>query len=46
VATAAEVPHLAVLATPAEHTFLLCVCCLTFAECNSHIRTDLAKLAA
>ena len=32
--TAAEVPHLAVLATPAEHAFLLCACCLTSAECN------------
>jgi hypothetical protein len=34
VATAAEVPHLAVPAAPAEHAFLLCACCLTSVECN------------
>ena len=34
VATAAKVPHLAVLAAPAEHAFLLCACSLTSAECN------------
>jgi hypothetical protein len=34
VATAAEVPHLAVLAAPAEHAFLLCVSCLTSTEYN------------
>jgi hypothetical protein len=34
VAAAAEVPHPAVLAPPAEHAFLLCACCLTSAECN------------
>jgi hypothetical protein len=30
----AGVPHLAELATPAEHAFLLCACFLTSAECN------------
>jgi hypothetical protein len=30
----AGVPHLAVLPTSAEHTFLLCACFLTSAECN------------
>ena len=34
VATATEVPHLAVLAAPAEHASLLCACCLTSAKCN------------
>jgi hypothetical protein len=34
VATAAGVPHLAVMAALAEHTFLLCACCLTCAEFN------------
>jgi hypothetical protein len=28
------VPHPAELAAPAEHAFLLCVCFLTYAECN------------
>jgi hypothetical protein len=46
VATAVEVPHLAVFAAPAEHAFLLYACCLTSAELQSHIRTDLANLAA
>jgi hypothetical protein len=45
VATAAEVPHLAVLATPAEHASLLYACCLTSTELQSHIRTHLANLA-
>jgi hypothetical protein len=34
VATAAEVPHLAVPAAPAEHASLLYICCLTSAEGN------------
>jgi hypothetical protein len=34
VATAAEVPHLTVHAAPAEHTSLLCTCCLTSAVGN------------
>jgi hypothetical protein len=34
VATAVEVPHLTVLAAPAEHASLLCACCLTSAEYN------------
>jgi hypothetical protein len=34
VATAAEVPHLAVRATPAENASLLCACCLTSVEGN------------
>jgi hypothetical protein len=34
VAAAAGVPHPAVLPAPAEHTFLLCACCLTSTECN------------
>jgi hypothetical protein len=34
VATAAGVPHLAVLPAPAEHALLFYVCCLTPAECN------------
>jgi hypothetical protein len=34
VATAAEVPHLAVPAAPTEHASLLCTCCLTSAKCN------------
>jgi hypothetical protein len=34
VATAAEVPHLAVLAAPAEHVSLLYACCLTSTKCN------------
>jgi hypothetical protein len=34
VATAAEVPHLAVLAALAEHAFLLCAYCLTSAGYN------------
>jgi hypothetical protein len=45
VATTAEVPHLAVLAAPAEHASLLYACCLTSAELQSHIRTYLANLA-
>ena len=43
-AAVAGVPLPDGLPTPAEHTFLLCTCCLTSAECNSHIRTDLASL--
>jgi hypothetical protein len=34
VATVAEVPHLAVLAAPAEHVFILCACCLASVEYN------------
>jgi hypothetical protein len=34
VATAAEVPHLAVPAAPSKHASLLCACCLTSAEGN------------
>jgi hypothetical protein len=34
VAAADGVPHLAGLPAPADHTFLLCACCLTSAECN------------
>jgi hypothetical protein len=34
VAAADGVPHLAGLPAPAEHTFLLCACCLKSAECN------------
>jgi hypothetical protein len=34
VATATEVPHLAVSVAPAEHASLLCACCLTSTECN------------
>jgi hypothetical protein len=34
VATAGEVPHLAVPAAPAEHTSLLCACGLTSVEGN------------
>jgi hypothetical protein len=34
VASADEVPHLAVPAAPAEHAFLLRVYCLTSVECN------------
>jgi hypothetical protein len=34
VATAAEVPHLVVLAALAEHAFILCACCLTSAGYN------------
>jgi hypothetical protein len=33
-ATAARVPHPAVLPAPIEHAFLLCACSLTSAECN------------
>jgi hypothetical protein len=42
VAATDEVPLPAGLPAPAEHAFFLCACCLTSAECNSHIITDLA----
>jgi hypothetical protein len=44
VAAAAEVPHLAVLAALAEHTFLLCACCLTSVECNHTLESILQNL--
>jgi hypothetical protein len=43
-ATAARVPHLVVLATLAEHAFLLCACCLTSAECNHTSELTLQNL--
>jgi hypothetical protein len=44
-AAAGGVPHLAGLPAPAEHTFLLCTCFLTFAECN-HTSELIFQLAA
>jgi formate dehydrogenase assembly factor FdhD len=41
----AGVPHLAGLAAPAEHAFLLCACFLTSSKCN-HTSELILQLAA
>jgi hypothetical protein len=45
VVAVAGVPHPAGLHAPTEHTFLLCACCLTSAECN-HASEPILQLAA